>query len=358
MDGRKSVLAAPSRFIHEHFLWFLIGSYVIAAVFPGLGLRLRGVSLGEITLFQEKTRITLPMLMLALLLCNAGLGVQLRRLRNLFISPLPLAGGLLANAFFPIGFVFVVSQTMRFWHNPDEVQNILVGLALVAAMPIAGSSTAWSQNADGDMALSLGLLLISTFLSPWTTPIALHAAGFMTTGDYAEDLHALATDCTGAFLAICVLLPSLLGIALHKVVGERRVASAGPLLKLVNSGNLLLLNYTNACVCLPQTVADPDWDFLAVVLGIVSALCVLAFVSGLAISRFLKADLAQQVSLVFALGMNNNGAGLVLASMTLAGHPRVLLPIIFYNLVQHLVAGGMDLLLFRRSVARTRSALC
>ena len=40
--------------------------------------------------------------------------------------------------------------------------------------------------------------------------------------------------------------------------------------------------------------------------------------------------------------MNNNGTGLVLASMALADHPRVLLAIIFYNLVQHLVAGIVD----------------
>jgi BASS family bile acid:Na+ symporter len=45
--------------------------------------------------------------------------------------------------------------------------------------------------------------------------------------------------------------------------------------------------------------------------------------------------------------MNNNGTGLVLASMALADHPRVLLPIILYNLVQHLVAGCVDLILNR-----------
>jgi BASS family bile acid:Na+ symporter len=45
---------------------------------------------------------------------------------------------------------------------------------------------------------------------------------------------------------------------------------------------------------------------------------------------------------MFGLGMNNNGTGLVLASMALADHPRVMLPIIFYNLVQHLVAGCVD----------------
>src|SRR4051795_7091409 len=53
------------------------------------------------------------------------------------------------------------------------------------------------------------------------------------------------------------------------------------------------------------------------------------------------------VSLMFGLGMNNNGTGLVMASLALADHPRVLLPIIFYNLVQHLGAGLVDLLLAR-----------
>jgi hypothetical protein len=41
-----------------------------------------------------------------------------------------------------------------------------------------------------------------------------------------------------------------------------------------------------------------------------------------------------------------------LASMALADHPRVLLPIIFYNLVQHLVAGGFDFVLSRNEGER------
>jgi bile acid:Na+ symporter, BASS family len=59
---------------------------------------------------------------------------------------------------------------------------------------------------------------------------------------------------------------------------------------------------------------------------------------------------SETVSLVFGLGMNNNGTGLVLASVALADHPQVpqvMLPIIFYNLVQHLVASIVDLALFK-----------
>ena len=73
----------------------------------------------------------------------------------------------------------------------------------------------------------------------------------------------------------------------------------------------------------------------------------LAFTAGWLISRFLKATPSQRTALMFGLGMNNNGTGLVLASMSLADHPRVMLPIIFYNLVQHLIAGIVDRLICR-----------
>src|SRR5262249_62230029 len=100
---------------------------------------------------------------------------------------------------------------MRVWHNPDEVQVILVGLALVAAMPIAGSSTAWTQNANGDLALGLGLVLFSTFLSPITTPLTFDCVEQMASGEYAQALDDLEGQGTGVLLLGCVLLPSLLG---------------------------------------------------------------------------------------------------------------------------------------------------
>ena len=74
---------------------------------------------------------------------------------------------------------------------------------------------------------------------------------------------------------------------------------------------------------------------------------ILGFGAGAIVACFLQTSHPERTSLMFGLGMNNNGTGLVLASMTLADHPQVMLPIIFYNLVQHLVAGGVDFVLCR-----------
>ncbi|HUY35679.1 MAG TPA: bile acid:sodium symporter [Pirellulales bacterium] len=342
MDAHRSLIASVSHFVHRWLIWLLLGSYLVAAFFPAVGLWLKNVSVGTFDIWGEHVRFSLPMLMLAFLLMNAGMGVELAQLNDLRKRLAVLAAGTVANLLVPIAFIFVVTQIMRIWHNPDEVQNILVGLALIAAMPVAGSSTAWSQNADGNLALSLGLVLATTLLSPVTTPIALNAVGLMATGDYAEDLHELATGGTGAFLTMCVIVPSLLGIAVRGGLGARRVAAVRPHLKLINSMILLLLNYSNASISLPQAIANPDLDFLAVILVITVALCATAFAAGWAVARWTRVAAAERTSLMFGLGMNNNGTGLVLASMALADHPSVMLPIIFYNLVQHLVAGAVD----------------
>jgi BASS family bile acid:Na+ symporter len=233
--------AALSHFVHRRFIWLLIGSYILASVFPAVGLAVRSVSWGT---------ISLPMLMLGFLLFNAGMGVELAQFKHLRHNPSSLIFGLVGNLLIPICFIWGVMLTMRWWHDPDEVQNILVGLALVASMPIAGSSTAWSKNANGNLALSLGLVLFSTFLSPLTTPIALHSVGLMTEGDYSEDLHELAGSETGWFLAIAVIIPTLLGIAGRRLTGAERLLAARPYLKLANCAILLLLNYSNASVSL------------------------------------------------------------------------------------------------------------
>lgn len=76
-----------------------------------------------------------------------------------------------------------------------------------------------------------------------------------------------------------------------------------------------------------------------------------SFSSGYGLSRLFKVDEAERVSLMYGLGMSNNGTGLVLASLVLVSYPQVMVPIILYNLVQHLVAGGVHEVMGRTSAS-------
>lgn len=339
------------RVIQHHFIWAILLSYVVAAFRPELGLWIRSVDLCDSRLFSAGSTCFLPSILLGSILFNAGLGIRIADLNRMLRRPFTLAGGVFGNLATPLLFIIAASFAMQLWHNPVEVQQILAGLALVASMPIAGASTAWSQNADGDLALSLGLVLVTTALSPFTSPAVLHAVGFVTTGDLSEDLHELATNGVGAFLGTWVILPSLLGIAGHWTLGEHRVDSITPYMKIGNYSVLILLNYSNASLTLPGILSNPDIDFLVIMLVIVVGLCVAAFTSGYLVAQACGADHRRMASLVFGLGMNNNGTGLVLASLALSDHPEVMLPVIFYNLTQHLVAALVDYFVFRRRQA-------
>jgi len=341
MDASNKPLEKLAEVVHHYLLWLLIGSYALAAMLPQPGLWLRSVDLGKL-LPAGQMYVSLPSVLLGFLLFNAGLGVQPLRLMQLAGRPTMLIAGVIANLILPLAFILCTATTMQLWHNPREVQEILVGLALVASMPVAGSSTAWVQNADGDLALSIGLVVLSTCLSPFTTPLVLHAIGWMADGKYADALHELAAGELSGFLAMYVLLPSVLGIGGRVILGDGLFSRLRPALKLSGSAVLLTLCYANAAVALPQTVANPDWDFLGVMLIIVLAMCCVGFAAGAWIGRALKADFPQRASLMFGLGMTNNGTGLVVAAGALAHLPEVMVPIIFYNLVQHIVAAFAD----------------
>ena len=167
------MIARLLKWTQRRLLRLLLATYVLGAVLPSVGLRRRGAQVVTLRLPGAPRPISLPMLMLGCLLVVAGLGTEFEVFRHVARRPGPLALGLLANTVYPIAFAALASLALLAWHDADEAQNILVGLAMIGAMPIAGSSTAWSQNAGGNLALSLGLVIVSTLLSPVLTPLGL-----------------------------------------------------------------------------------------------------------------------------------------------------------------------------------------
>ena len=327
-----------SHFLHRYFLALLISSYVLGGLFPEFGKVIRHISLGQISVSGETTSFSMGMLMLGILLFNAALSLE--RVRDLIRTPRFLVAGLAANLFLPVVVLYFTSYAMSFWSTSEHLQAVIVALALLSAVPVAGSATAYTQNTEGDVPLSIGLVLLSTFLSPWLMPISLHLVNYFSFGDYTPALLQLERGAPTLVLFLTVLLPSVLGLGMRPLLGTQRIKSFKPTLKLLNSTCLLLLNYTMASIALPQVFASPDWGFLATALGFGSLLCAIDFMSGWWIARILRAKTAQCLALMFGVGMNNNGTALVLASLAFVNSPKILVPMIFYNLVQNVIASS------------------
>lgn len=290
-------------------------------------------------MFGHAIRVSAPAVMLGALLFAAGLGVKGEHLRGVFRRPLTLVVGLAASVAVPVLVLLASAPLLSLWHDPAEAHDLVVGLAVVAAMPVAGSSAGWSRAVDGDCALSLGLVLLSTLLSPITTPLALDAMAVFAPGAGRTLGELGGAGGAAAFLSVWVILPMVLGLATRWLVGGARADDAGAGVKPATAVILLTLCYANASACLPGVVADPDWDFLALVVVAACAMCAVAFAAGFGVARTVRADPARRASLVFGVGMANNGAGLALAAGALAGFPMALLPVVAVNLVQHLMAG-------------------
>jgi BASS family bile acid:Na+ symporter len=173
--------------------------------------------------------------------------------------------GLLANWTVPLIFLVAAAQALRVLDATTETSSVLVGLALVAGMPIAGPSTSWAQNTDGNMTLSLGLVLLSTLLIPLVTPLALHGSRLALGPECQGAFDSLIASSAGLFLGLWVALPAIAGLLCRRAIPQSWIASALPVGKLISALVLLLLNYSNASLYLPQVFAQPDRGLLAVV---------------------------------------------------------------------------------------------
>ncbi|HEY6879038.1 MAG TPA: bile acid:sodium symporter [Polyangiales bacterium] len=341
--------------LQKNILWVLLGVYFLAGVVTAPGLAIKKVTVGSVGLFGEApVALSLTNLLLASMLFTAGLGVSLRDARGLFAHPRLLAAGVLANAVMPVLFLALLSVIARAWPEAEEAQSTLAGLALIGAMPIAGGASIWTQNADGNVPLTVGLVLASTLVSPLSIPLALRAVSRFTEGDYAEDLSEIAGDGTITFSLLSVVIPCFVGIALRHLLGDTRVRRMTPAIKVINLMVLLVLSYANASGAMRAILAEPDYDMLALVFLITACMCLASFYVGYRIARALGAAPPDTISLTFGVGMNNSSASSVLASARMADHPLVLVPILAYGMLQKVLAGSVDKAL-RRSKAVSRT---
>jgi len=273
------------------------------------------------------------------LLLNAGLGVKWRSLKCLAHKPQLILWGLSLRAGFPIAMAIALALYNRLSEGPVHYGSLVVALTFIGALPVAGAAPAWAQNVNGNVVLALGLTLVSTLLSPITIPLGIDIAAHLTTGTFASELQHLVNAGTELFLVFAIAAPCAIAVAARATLGEERIAHAMPTLKLVNLTALLLLNYINAAVALPQAMAHPDWPFLVLTVVIICITCLFSFAAGPWLARAFKSRREDGFALMFSMGMCNNGSGLVLVASAFQNHPHALQTLVLYGVIQQLMAG-------------------
>lgn len=351
-SDHTSGVARVGQWLHRRFLPLLLLVYALAGVAPAPGIALRELRVPTPWGTEERT----SMVLLAIILFCAAAAIHWKEVRELARRPAVLLVGLLCTWIGPALLVAVAGQALPYLAGGKTIAGVMVGLALVAAMPVANSSVGWTQNAGGNVALSLGLVVLSIVLSPFSTPNLLKLMGLALSERDTERIHQVVTQFSGREFILWVILPSLAGGLAAWLAGPGRIARAKPWFRIASLSSILLLNYANASLAIDKIWATERLRIVLIAAGLATLVSLVGILLALAQSRAMNLPRQSCIALLFGVSMNHTGLALVLAGEFLEDQPRTILIILLTTLAQHVVAALVDWRLQREPVAPPQPA--
>lgn len=317
-------MVAVARRLDAVFLILLFAVYVLAAVLPA-----------PHAVISPVAGVRTSQLVLAVLLFVAGLRMAVPTDRDDLGRCGTLIGVGVIGRLLPMTGVLACLTLLSAGGASTPAIDIAVGLTLVAAMPTANTSTAWTRRSSGDLAVCVGVVVATTMLSP----LMISTAMAVVDGSTGQSLAGGFTFRAVALGVVAwVVLPIVVGIVAGRTLG---LASGKPLSSVGSSSTLaalLLLNYINASQSLPSVLERGGAAALLWAACGAVALVPLCYGVGVAAARLRGASPAQAVALVYAVGMSNTGLASTLAAAAFPGRPATLYPIVLCTLLQHIVA--------------------
>jgi BASS family bile acid:Na+ symporter len=243
--------------------------------------------------------------------------------------PKPVLVGLLAQ----FTLMPLIAYLLTVIFNLDPL--IAVGVILVGCCPGGTSSNVITFLAKGDVALSVAITSISTLLAPFLTPLLLNL--------FAGQLIDI--DLANMMLTITkiVIVPIVLGIVFHKLLGDR-VEFATAILPMVSVLGISII--IAAVVALSKaTILDSG----AIVFVVVALHNMLGYTLGYAIARLSGFTERQRRAIMVEVGMQNSGLGAALAATYF--NPVAALPSAIFS-VWHNFSGALVANIFAKRDAR------
>lgn len=337
--SKRHIGERAAQFAKRHLLWLLVGCYALAICWPTPGRILRGWQWSPAGVPEPV--LSLPLALLALMLFSAALATDLAHLRGVLQRPVLFCAALVAVWVGPgllvIAAGFLVPATL----GGQATTGLLVGLTLIATMPVANSSVGWTQHADGDLALSLALVVLSISLSPLVTPHLLGWLGMSLSPREQAYFVVLVNRFSGLFFVSWVVLPTAIGAACRFIVSPERLPIVAGWFSLASAGALLALNYINSAEALPKMLLAPAPLLLGTV-ALAALLSIVGLVLGWALAAWCRTDGPTRTALMFGLSMKHTGLALILAGTVLVDQPSAILMIVLATLMQHVLASFLQ----------------
>lgn len=267
-------------------------------------------------------------ILLGIIMFGMGMTLKTDDFKLIFKRPKDVLIGVLCQYIFMAGFAWLIAKLLIASNIGDAtlMAQIAVGVVLLGCVPGGTASNVMTFLAKGDVPLSITITMCTTLLAPVLTPsLTLGLAG-----------EWIDVNFWNMFISIIfvVLVPILLGIAVHAIIGDK-----------VDNIKHHLVNISTICIvivvalCVGPNKAQFTSNGVAVIVATVLAVTahhLLGLFSGYMVAKTLKWPEAKKRALSLEVGLQNSGLSCTLANSAFP-NTATILPCVIATVVHQIV---------------------
>lgn len=260
-----------------------------------------------------------------------GLTIKTQDFKVVFTRPKELAlGFVLQYTIMPLS-AYVLAKVFQL---PID---LALGVILVGCCPGGTASNVITYIAKGDVALSVGMTIVSTILAPLCTPVLVYvlAGSWVEVSIYAMMLSAVKV----------VLIPVLAGILLYRLF-PKQIDSIRDVLPLVSIVSIVMIISGIIGANAEKIMTCGALTFVVVMIhnGI-------GLLAGTAVGKMAHLDKPKTTAVAIEVGMQNSGLAISMATANFASNPLATLPGAIFS-VWHNISGTIYANLCNREVKK------
>ena len=257
---------------------------------------------------------------LGIAMFGMGLTIKMGDFQVVFSRPKEILIGCLAQYTVMPFLAWILAVVLRL---PED---LALGVILVGCCPGGTASNVITYIAGGDVALSVGMTIVSTLVAPLATPSLVYVLA----GAWVE------VSFIAMVLSVVkvILVPVLLGILIRSILGKQ-IQKISELLPLISVVSIVMIISGIVAVN-----ADKIISCGMLVLGVVILHNLCGMGIGLVAAKLLKVPYDKVTAIAIEVGMQNSGLAISLATANFAANPLATLPGAIFS-VWHNISGSV-----------------